>query len=184
MNFATHVKTIADKADELSALSQILPNVDGPKASKRKLLCSLSTMKKGKLQIADDASALRISSAYGTISNVAATVRARITPIDIKVQERTAVFNKQMTKTEAREISMEKWQTRWNKEVNGTWTKKLITNIKPWVLRGYGETNHTSSKGPGMCNRWTKYRICAENQMGKELRVENLIETMLDNEQY
>ena len=107
-------------------------------------------MKKGKLQIADDASALRISSAYGTISNVAATVRARITPIDIKVQERTAVFNKQMTKTEAREISMEKWQTRWNKEVNGTWTKKLITNIKPWVLRGYGETNHTSSKGPGM----------------------------------
>ena len=41
MNFATHVKTIADKADELSALSQILPNVDGPKASKRKLLCSL-----------------------------------------------------------------------------------------------------------------------------------------------
>ena len=115
--------------------------------------------------------ALRISSAYRTVS----TVIAGITPIYMKVQEKTAVFNKQMTKTESRELAMGKWQTRWNKEVNGAWTRRLIPNIKPWVLRRYGE--HTFFR----CNRWTKYRTCAENKIGKELRVENLIERMLEN---
>ena len=160
--------------------------------------------------------ALRISSAYRTVSYAAAMVIAGVIPIDIKVQERTAVFNKQVTKTEAREVSIEKWQMRWSKEEKGTWTRRLIPNIKPWVLRRYGEINHFVTQalsGHGCfgnylkriakqdtavcwycneedtpehtlfrCNRWTRHRIKAENQVGKELGVENLIETMLENE--
>ena len=153
--------------------------------------------------------ALRISSAYRTVS----TVIAGITPIDTKVQEKTAVFNKQIPKTEAREMSIGKWQTRWNKEINGAWTRRLIPNIKPWVLRRYGETNHFISQAlsdygcfgnylrligkqdTAICwyyneeytpkhtlfrrNRWTKYRICAENQIGKDI---SLMKTKLEHE--
>lgn len=41
MCFTTHIKEVSEKADKLgTALSQIMPNVEGPKACKRRLICS------------------------------------------------------------------------------------------------------------------------------------------------
>lgn len=93
--------------------------------------------------------ALRVTSAYRTVSASAVFIIAAMIPIDLHAAERMKIFNaKQRTDESAlivpdvRSQTIEEWQYRWNEDRNGRWTAKLIPNIEKWISRKHGEVNY------------------------------------------
>jgi len=165
LSFREQIKFATDKATKTTtALSRLMANVGGPSAEKRKILLSVTdsillygsevwadALKKEcyrkQMGAVQRRAALRISSAYRTVSEPAALVVAGVVPIDLLAQERKTVF---YTKSElgaeeasrvAREASMHQWQERWQNESRASWTRRLIPNLSLWVERGFGEVN-------------------------------------------
>ncbi|KAJ8953124.1 hypothetical protein NQ317_001069 [Molorchus minor] len=107
--FAEHINKTVEKAEKtLTALSILMPNIGGPRASKRRLISSvmhsqilyaapvLSTVANNanlvkKLNRVQRLMAIRISSAYRTISGEAAGVIAGIPPTELLIKERAEV---------------------------------------------------------------------------------------------
>jgi len=96
--------------------------------------------------------AVRISSAFRTISDDAALVIAGQAPLCELVREakenRAALAGEQAdhsTKTEvkrrARMQSVDNWQAAWDNSSKGRWTHQLIPSIEPWVNRKHGQVN-------------------------------------------
>ena len=99
--------------------------------------------------------ALRIVSAYRTISTSAVLVLASVPPIDLLVEERQETFQlrKELTCADLQEIArakeaihkdgrrrlVEKWQMRWHGEQTGRWTHRLIPELATWLNRKHGE---------------------------------------------
>ncbi|EFA11934.1 Putative 115 kDa protein in type-1 retrotransposable element R1DM-like Protein [Tribolium castaneum] len=79
--------------------------------------------------------ALRVCSAYRTVSADAVQVIAGMIPIDLRIHETVKVRNRTHTKREAREWSIKEWQNRWNASSKGRWTHRLIPNIRQWIER-------------------------------------------------
>lgn len=151
-----------------SAMARMLPNVGGPRYQKRLLLSRVVSSAllyaapiwikaltvretKSKLSSVYRLTALRACSGYRTISEDAAYVIAGLIPVDIHAEEITRVYrrkslvggelyrsSKKIIRTEEREVSLEKWQTRWNNSTKGRWTYELIPDIKPWINRKHG----------------------------------------------
>jgi len=100
----------------------------------------------------ENADAVRISSAFRTISDDAALVIAGQAPLCELVREakenRAALAGEQAdhsTKTEvkrrARMQSVDNWQAAWDNSSKGRWTHQLIPSIEPWVNRKHGQVN-------------------------------------------
>lgn len=163
MTFAPHVKEVAARAAKTaSALARLMPNKGGPRSSKRRILGSVThsimlyaspvlrqPMKKARIRQyyaqVQRRMAVRICSAYRTVSTEAALVIAGIPPIDLLVAERANILEMggakcsgQARKTE-RESLMEAWQNRWREGTKGSWTRTLIADLQPWVKRTHGE---------------------------------------------
>jgi RNA binding protein fox-1 len=103
LNFNSHVDYACEKAAKaISALSRIMPNNAGPISSKRRLLASVSSSilryggpawitalqtqrNRAKLRSTARLMAIRVVSAYRTISSEAVCVIAGIFPIDITI---------------------------------------------------------------------------------------------------
>ena len=99
--------------------------------------------------------ALRIVSAYITISTSAVLVLASVPPIDLLAEERQEIFQlrKELTLTDLQEIArakeairkdgrrrlVEKWQMRWHGEQTRRWTYHLIPELATWLNREHGE---------------------------------------------
>ena len=99
--------------------------------------------------------ALKIVSAYITVSTSAVLVLASVPPIDFLAEERQETFQlrKELTCTDQQEIArskeaickdgrrrlVEKWQMRWHGEQTGRWTYRLITQLATWLNREHGE---------------------------------------------
>ena len=95
-----------------------------------------------KLFSAQRSAALRIVSAYRTVSTSAVSVLASVPPIDLLAEERqeTSQLRKELTCTDLQEIArvreavrkdgmhrlVEKWQMRWHGEQTGRWTYLLL----------------------------------------------------------
>lgn len=159
LSFGTHfAKTIEKAGKTLTALSGIMPNIGGPRASKRRILScviqsqllyaapiwsSRTTIQcvYRKLTRVQRTTNIRITSSYRTISADAVAVIAGIAPIDLLANERTSKYNG-MDKLEAKEALLTAWQDRWQRSSNGRWTYHLIPNIKQWINRPYGETDY------------------------------------------
>lgn len=166
LNFKSHVKYACAKASVAhSALANMLPNIGGPRSSRRLLLASvvksitlygspiwakaLETVEnQNQLNSVQRLSALRVISAYRTTSGEAALVIAGMMPFTILAEEARSIFENKRNLTDQEDInriraeSMSKWQERWTASDKGRWTYRLIPNIAKWVQRDHGEVNY------------------------------------------
>lgn len=166
LTFWEQIRHTTEKATKVTlALSRLMSNIGGPSSGKRKLLMSVTnsillygaeiwadSLKIGKyrkqMAAVQRCGALRITSAYRTVSEPAALVLAGVIPIDLLAQERKLVYHtkanlgKTEARTAAREQAFQLWQERWQLESRGRWTAKLIGNLKEWVNRRHGELNY------------------------------------------
>lgn len=159
LTFAEHVKRVTQKADRtVTALSRLMPNIGGPRSSKRRLLSSVvhsqllyaapvwSKVANNKKLIAKLTSvqrrmAMRICCAYRTVSADAVGVLAEVPPIEILIQERTEKYRGVNAAT-ARANSIERWQAKWAQSTKGRWTYRLLPDIGTWMNRGYKEVDY------------------------------------------
>lgn len=168
LQFREHVDYTSEKASRVqAALSRILPNIGGPKYSRRLLLSRVvssillyaapvwahATRIQGarrKLASVYRLSALRVISGYRTISEEAALVIAGMIPMDILADEMARIYNRKLpderamkaVKKEERLTSIAKWQDRWNSTEKGRWTYTLIPIIETWVNRTHGDCDY------------------------------------------
>lgn len=174
LTYTVHVNRIIEKAQRtVTALSMIMPNVGGPRATKRKVLSCVvhsqllygapvwhSAMRNKKicqkLQKIQRQMAIRVTSSYRTISTEAVGVIGGIPPIDLQATERTEKFNG-TPKSIARENLIAQWQDRWENGTYGRWTFRLIPNIQRWANRPYGEVDYYLTQalsGHGCFNKY------------------------------
>ncbi|KAL1447006.1 hypothetical protein WDU94_003522 [Cyamophila willieti] len=165
LSFLPHIDYVTGKAERaVAALSRIVPNLGGPGENKRRLLQkaadsimlyaapiwveSLKIKKnRSKLLSVQRKFALRVGCAYRTVSTEAATVVARVIPIDLLLIEREKTFNKNREeKVIERDNTIISWQQRWNLSTTGLWTKTLIPEINPWLKRVHGEIDYFLSQ--------------------------------------
>lgn len=163
--FSSQINYATEKATKITAqLSRLMSNIGGPLPKKRKLLMeacnsillygceiwarSLCTKQRAhKLLAVQRTAALRVTSAYRTVSASAVQVIAGMIPIDLVAEERLKLFEakrnqNETTMEEIKDETFEKWQSRWNQETYGRWTAKLIPNIRIWVNRKHGDVNY------------------------------------------
>lgn len=159
LTFAEHVNQIIKKAERTTAaLAKLMPNMGGPRASKRKLLVSvihsqllyaapvwhtITSSKKilAKLNRVQRKLCIRTCSGYRTISAVAAEVIAGIPPIKLLIIERNESYEGK-SKKDARITLLDRWQEAWRTAVYGRWTWTIIPDIKTWLERAAGEVDY------------------------------------------
>lgn len=169
LTFKAHIEYVADKAArKISALSRMLPNIGGPRSSKRQLLARVvsSTILyaapvwadalqvssyRHKLEATHRRCAIRVICGYRTISLDAACVISGLMPIDIQAEEasllkeklqRNPTENTKEIRKELRARSQRKWQERWDNTPSGRWTHTLIPNIEAWTQRKHGDVTY------------------------------------------
>lgn len=166
LSFLHQINHTAEKAAKgVASLSRLMANIGGPSSSKRRLLMTAvqSVLLYGAEIWADALSkeiyskrlaqvqrrvALRVASAYRTVSHPAVLVIAGVIPIDILAQERSAIYRRKLetdkdkVKIEERTRTMEDWQATWEQDSRGRWTARLIGQIQAWVERKHGEIDY------------------------------------------
>lgn len=167
LGFKTHIEYACAKASTTySALARMMCNIGGPRSSRRLLLARVvtSTLLYGaqiwadalnnkenrrQMQSVHRLTALRVASAYRTVSDEAAGVVAGLMPIDIMADEAKRRYDRKgqghdgkETRREEQARSTEMWQNRWNESQKGRWTFRLIPNVKDWADRKHGELNY------------------------------------------
>lgn len=159
LTFAEHTKRTVQKAEKtMTALLTLMPNIGGPRPSKRRILasvvhsqllyaaptwCKVADNKKLRMKLTrlQRLLCIRICSGYRTISAEAAGVIAGVPPIELMVEERRDRYDG-VTKTVTRTFLETKWQKKWEQGVFGRWTWRLIPDIKAWVGRPFGEPDY------------------------------------------
>ena len=175
LSFGPHIVKVCEKAlKTASTLARIMPNVKGPSEMKRRVLCSTvysqllyaapvwygclsrGTIKK-KVYSVQRILAMRIISAYRTISTCAAMVLSSTIPLDIQAEERNEIYHtlqglplyernlpqvKNEIRKTARKKAEERWQQIWSNEEKGRWTYELIKYVDQWMNRRQGNTNY------------------------------------------
>ncbi|XP_054281266.1 uncharacterized protein LOC128998934 [Macrosteles quadrilineatus] len=144
--------TVDKAARSVASLSKFMANVGGPRSSRRRLLMSAvqSVLLYGSEMWADALNkeayrlrlarvqrqaALRVASAYRTVSKPAVLVIAGVIPVKLLAAERKAIyqrqsyFGKDATRTKERSRTFQMWQESWERETRGRWTARLIRQI-------------------------------------------------------
>lgn len=85
--------------------------------------------------------ALRVASAYCTVSYNAIQVIADMPPIVLMANERQEIFDN-VRKEDARSNLLRAWQSDWDSAESGRWTHRLIPKLDPWFNRKFGEVNY------------------------------------------
>lgn len=166
LNFFEQIRETADRAARgVMALARLMANVGGPRSSRRRLLMSAvqsvllygaeiwahaldKEMYRIRLGRVQRLAALRVASAYRTVSEPAILVIAGVIPIALLARERQAIFrrkaeaNTETVKAEERARTLQKWQEEWDGEMRGRWTKRLIGQVAPWLERRKGEVDY------------------------------------------
>ena len=166
LTFWNHISKIADRAARIvNNLSRLMANIGGPSPLKRKLLMRVAEsvivygaeiwsvalgteMYRKRINSVHRRAALRITSAYRTVSGPAVLVIAGAIPIYILAKERRRIYlrkdehSKIRVKREERDRSLLEWQEEWEREHRGRWTARLIKQLKPWLSREHGEVNY------------------------------------------
>jgi hypothetical protein len=162
LNFTEHAKLTAAKASGAAKnLGRFMPNVSAATPSRRRLLGNVvhslllfgapiwadRMSVKGRTEMAkvQRKTALRVTSAYRTVSKEAALVVASMPPIDMLASERQYMFNNKhdaQAKITAIQKTLQAWQANWDAATTkGRWTHRLIPNLEPWLSRKHGETS-------------------------------------------
>jgi hypothetical protein len=156
LGFGTHTEKAAAKASAVGEqLARLMPNIGGPRPSRRRLYSTVvnSTLmygapiwsaalqqekKRATMARVQRNSALRTITAYRTVSEDAATTLACSPPIHLVAEERRATREGCDPKI-ARRATTEAWQRRWEESTKGRWTHRLIPNIESWCGRKHGD---------------------------------------------
>lgn len=158
LNFTEHANHTSAKAGKVANnLARILPNISAATPKRRRLLANAvhsiilygapiwapRLSKKGKAELAkvQIRVALRVASAYCTVSYNAIQIIADMPPIVLIAIERQEIFEN-TRKEEARKKLIRDWQLEWDTSENGRWTHRLIPKIDPWFNRTFGEVNY------------------------------------------
>ncbi|XP_046736548.1 uncharacterized protein LOC124405569 [Diprion similis] len=177
LNFAEHVQQAASKAMVVAAsIGRLMPNIGGPVSGRRRLLASvtysvalygapvwadaLSTQRnRSRLEAAGRACALRVVSAYRTVSTPAAMVLAGLIPLHLLAAERKRISDAETRggrlsklargrlRRDEREQTVKKWDEEWRAENKGAWTRVAIPSVMPWFDRGHGRMNFHLTQG-------------------------------------
>ena len=91
-------------------------------------------------------SALRVASAYRTVSKEASAAIAGLIPIEVLADERKRMYqrgkkaniNAEQMKDEERQASLLRWQEEWDKDGNRRWTYRPIRHLDKWILEAEG----------------------------------------------
>lgn len=165
LNFNAQLRHAAMKAAKITAsLGRLMANIGGPLHSKRRLMMSATQSvllygceiwadsirnecRRRILSTAQRTAALRVSSAYRTVSEVAILVISRVIPIDLLARERKMIWDLQKNGREInheciRMQTLQEWQGRWSRERYGRWTAILIPDVISWYRIEHGETNY------------------------------------------
>ncbi|XP_037929314.1 uncharacterized protein LOC119663784, partial [Teleopsis dalmanni] len=142
MSFWAQIKHAGEKASKASAsLSKLMANVGGPTEDKRKLLMTVVNaillygsevwsnalhinQKRNALEKIQRTTALRVASAYRTVSGAAVLVISSSIPIDLMAMERRQAWLSRQSNenssvaTNYREHTMIEWQSRWTNETS------------------------------------------------------------------
>lgn len=174
LSFADHtVKTIIKAEKTIGALLRMMPNIGGPRTSKRKVLAGVAhsiilyaapvwskvTANRkltAKLFSLQRKVVIRVACAYRTVSTAAVCVIAGITPIDLAIEERRERYMG-IPKDEAKKAQLEKWQSRWEQTDTGRWTYEVIPDIERWINRKHGELDYHMTQavsGHGCFNKY------------------------------
>jgi len=86
---------------------------------------------------------LRKTCVYRTVSEAATNVIAATPPADLLGREREVEFLRRRIAADAppKYDIVSNWQERYDNEVSGCWTRKLIPNVTRWYTRNFGRTN-------------------------------------------
>lgn len=159
LSFSEHIHRTLEKVERtVSALSSLMPNVGGPKMSKRRILACVAQSQilygapvwytatdnkclNRKLMRIQRLMSIRVISAYRSISAEAAGVIAGIPPIDLLIEERRAVYDG-VDRNVARMSLNRSWQERWRTSSKGRWTYKVIPEIERWTNRPWIEVDY------------------------------------------
>ncbi|KAL4097640.1 hypothetical protein QTP88_022383 [Uroleucon formosanum] len=166
LGFGKHLECAAVKAKKtITSLSRLMPNIGGPKQRKRQLLMTVAQSQMlyaapvwapalrfekniRTLLSPQRLMAIRVACAYRTVSTNAINVVASMLPLKQMASERCAIYAAKQngltppTKRELREQSIREWQKEWQASDTGTWTKRLIPDLQPWVTRSFGTLNY------------------------------------------
>lgn len=168
LSFKKQVEYASAKASTVRAtLCRLMPNIGGPKQRRRKLLSSVITSvltygiaiwggalktnaSRRILTSVYRLSALRIASAYRTVSEEAVCVIAGILPFEVLVEERRCLYQgRKSTELSTVDLrsdetlnSLHRWQILWDAATNGRWTHHLIPQVAVWMNREHGEVNY------------------------------------------
>lgn len=166
LTFSAQAQYAAKKTGKVtSALSRLMANVGGPTQQKRKLLmestnnillygCEIwadalkSECRRKVYAAVQRTAALRVASAYRTVSGAAVLVISSTIPIDLLAQERKAYWDAKQRAAEppdrraARTETLRRWQQKWAGGADSQWTRRLISNLIRWVERNFGEVDY------------------------------------------
>lgn len=164
LTFGKHIEMTAKKAETtISALRKLLPRVEGPNESKRRLLGRVAESVmlyaapvwqrglkydkyRGSLLRAQRKLTLAISRAYRTAPTTVLSVIANTPPIDLQALERAKGWKKsKQEKEELKKRTLADWQSRWA-SMPDTRLKTLLPDITPWVTRGHGEVSYWTTQ--------------------------------------
>ncbi|XP_046679324.1 uncharacterized protein LOC124366767 [Homalodisca vitripennis] len=93
--------------------------------------------------------ALRVASAYRTVSEPAVLVVAGVIPVKLLAEERKAIYQRKgeigkephATSSE-RTRTYRQWQGLWDQKTRGRWTARLIPMFQLWVKWRHGEVDY------------------------------------------
>jgi len=166
LSFIEHMKLAGEKATKTTAaLSRLMPNIGGPRPIKRKLLASVvhsqllyaapvwcsSLVFHNHRQLLlgpQRIMAMRVASAYRTVSTAAILVVTGIVPVHLMASGRCELRRLQKTGViNAKRVIDDNvwgwWQQEWDDErATGQWTKRLIPDVRRWASRAYGATGY------------------------------------------
>ena len=135
-----------------------MPNISGPTQWKKKVIAAVAypTMLYGAVTWADGTRhkyyrqmleslnrriAIRVTSAYRTVSTAAVFAISGVPPIDLRIKEKLLVYTKgKEFRAQARQEIMDEWQNRWS-QYEGL-TKMNIKDIRIWNNRKWDEVNY------------------------------------------
>ncbi|GBP21409.1 Putative 115 kDa protein in type-1 retrotransposable element R1DM [Eumeta japonica] len=95
-------------------------------------------------------SALRVASAFRTISEEAVCVISGVLPLRVLAKEkqtlyqrkRSSILSTEELREEERQNSICRWQLQWDAGKKGRWTHRLIPQIDVCLNRNHGEVNY------------------------------------------
>lgn len=159
MRMTTHVLKIRDRTvDTLKQLTRITPNIRRPSDGKRRMLASVvhsmilyaspiwsrTTVYKYYEKVLEKINrmlALRVVSAYRTVSTEAVLALAKIPPIILQIEERNLIYRHGSGyRSEVRKIILDKWQNRW--EAYQGRIKIFIPDVRVWINNMWTKTDY------------------------------------------